>query len=198
MAVLQGMHGKVFSARVGVRRGGFSPVAALCMTLLVGLTGASSAQADEDRAIAVVDVQKVVNESIIGKAARSNLEREMQKAKVKLSALQADFEKQKGDLEKQSAVLSGAALEERREGLAKKQRDVQRTYQDMQEQLARLNDKEIKTVVDEVNTVVKEFAKDRSYEFVFERDRQAVVYAAPKLDITDEVIAKLDKKKVDL
>jgi outer membrane protein len=192
------MHGKVTRAGVGITKGVFALMVAFGATLLVGLSGLRSAQAEEDRAIAVVDVQKVVNESIIGKAARSNLEREMQKAKVKLSTLQADFEKQKSDLEKQSAVLSGPALEERREGLAKKQRDVQRTYQDLQEQLARLNDKEIKTVVDEVNSVVKELAKDRSYEFVFERDRQAVVYAAPNLDITNEVIAKLDKKKVDL
>jgi outer membrane protein len=198
VTVLQGRHGKVSRFRPGLRDKGSSPAVALIATLVAVVMATSGAQADDDRAIAVVDVQKVVNESIIGKAARSNLEREMQKAKVKLSTLQADFEKQKSDLEKQSAVLSGAALEERREGLAKKQRDVQRTYQDMQEQLARLNDKEIKTVVDEVNTVVKELAKDRSYEFVFERDRQAVVYAAPKLDITDEVIAKLDKKKVDL
>lgn len=174
----------------------------LCMACSIlacwALVSVQAAWAADAYRVAVVDVQRVVNESIIGKAARSNLEREMQKAKVKLSTLQADFEKQRGDLEKQSAVLSGAALEERREGLAKKQRDVQRTYQDIQEQLARLNDKEIKTVVDEVNTVVQELAKERSYEFVFERDRQAVVYAAPRLDITQEVIAKLDKKKVDL
>ncbi len=172
--------------------------AAVCVVSLVVSVIPGCLQAEEDKHVAIVDVQRVVNESIIGKAARSNLEREMQKAKVKLSALQADFEKQKSDLEKQSAVLSGAALEDRREGLARKQRDVQRTYQDMQEQLARLNDKEIKAVVDEVNNIVKELAKDRSYEFVFEKDRQAVVYAAPKLDITEEVIAKLDKKKVDL
>ncbi len=170
----------------------------LGLAVACGIACTGTANADDKGQIAIVDVQRVVNESIIGKAARSNLEKEMQKAKVKLSTLQADFEKQKSDLDKQSAVLSGAALEERKEALAKKQRDVQRTYQDMQEQLARLNDKEIKAVVDEVNSVVKELASDRSYEFVFEKDRQAVVYAAPNLDITQEVIAKLDKKKVDL
>jgi outer membrane protein len=162
------------------------------------VAGGDTARAEESDRIAIVDVQKVVNESIIGKAARSNLEREMQKAKVKLSNMQTDFERQKTDLEKQSSVLSGAALEDRREGLAKKQVEVQRTYQDMQEQLAKLNDKEIRKVVDEINAVVKDLAKNRSYEFVFEKDRQAVVYAASKLDITDEVIKLLDKRKVNL
>lgn len=197
MTVLQVGFWKEFGARVEGRLRGFGRVL-VGVAALASSVYSSGAWADQEAGIAIVDVQKVVNQSIIGKAARSNLEREMQKAKVKLSTLQADFEKQKSDLDKQSAVLSGAALEERRENLAKKQRDVQRMYQDMQEQLARLNDKEIKTVVDEVNKVVQELAKERSYEFVFEKDRQAVVYAAPKLDITEEVIAKLDKKKVDL
>jgi len=197
VTVLQVGFWKEFGARVEGRLRGFGRVL-VGVAALASSVYSSGAWADQEAGIAIVDVQKVVNQSIIGKAARSNLEREMQKAKVKLSTLQADFEKQKSDLDKQSAVLSGAALEERRENLAKKQRDVQRMYQDMQEQLARLNDKEIKTVVDEVNKVVQELAKERSYEFVFEKDRQAVVYAAPKLDITEEVIAKLDKKKVDL
>jgi outer membrane protein len=170
----------------------------LATGLLCADFGSNKAYAEDSPAIAVVDVQKVVNESIIGKAARSNLEREMQKAKIKLSSLQADFEKQKSDLEKQSAVLSASALEERREGLMKKQRDVQRVYQDSQEQLGKLNDKEIRGVVDQINSVVKDIAKEREFEFVFEKDRQAVVYAAPELDITQEVIALLDKKKVDL
>lgn len=169
----------------------------MCVVAAASLC-ASSAAAETAESVAVVDVQRVVNESIIGKAARSNLEREMQKAKVKISNLQADVEKQKSDLDKQSAILSGAALDEKREALMKKQRDVQRSYQDVQEQLAQLNDKEIRKVVDEINTVVKDLAKQRSYEFVFERDRQAVVFVAPRLDITQEVIKILDKKKVDL
>ena len=99
---------------------------------------------------------------------------------------------------KQSAILSGTALEERREALAKKQREVQTVYQEAQQQLASLNDKEIKKVVDQISEVVNEIADDRDFEFVFEKDRQAVIYASPRIDITQDVIKILDKKKVDL
>jgi outer membrane protein len=154
--------------------------------------------ANADEKIGIVDVQRVVNESIIGKAARSNMDSQIQKAKVKLSNLQADFEKGKADLQKQSAVLSGAALEERREGLGKKQVEVQRAYQDMQEQLAKANEKEVRKVLDEVQKVVDEIADDRDYSFIFEKDRQAVIYANPQIDITQDVVKLLDKRKVDL
>jgi outer membrane protein len=170
--------------------------AALAVVIATGLSWLSPAHAAEP--IAIVDVQKVVNESIIGKAAKSNLEREMQKAKVKLSNLQTEFEKQKGELEKQAAVMSKAALEDRKDALMKKQQEVQRAYQDSQEQLAKINDREIRKVVDEINKVVKGLADDRNYEFVFERDRQAIVYSSSRIDITQEVIKLLDKKKVDL
>jgi outer membrane protein len=148
--------------------------------------------------VAIVDVQRVVNESIIGKAARSNMESQIQKAKVKLSNLQADLEKGKADLQKQSGILSGSALEERREALGKKQLEVQRAYQDMQEQLAKTNDKEIRRVVEEVQKVVDEMADEKGYSFVFEKDRQSVVYANPQIDITQDVVKILDKRKVDL
>jgi outer membrane protein len=148
--------------------------------------------------VAIVDVQRVVNESIIGKAARSNMESQIQKAKVKLSNLQADLEKGKADLQKQSGILSGSALEERREALGKKQLEVQRAYQDMQEQLAKTNDKEIRRVVEEVQKVVDEMADEKGYSFIFEKDRQSVVYANPQIDITQDVVKILDKRKVDL
>lgn len=173
------------------------------LAVVLGLAYSAGVSAEESESagaesIAIVDVQKVVNETIIGKAAKSNLEREMQKAKVKLSNMQADFEKQKAELQKQSAILSGTALEERREALAKKQREVQTVYQEAQQQLASLNDKEIKKVVDQISEVVNEIADDRDFEFVFEKDRQAVIYASPRIDITQDVIKILDKKKVDL
>jgi Skp family chaperone for outer membrane proteins len=101
-------------------------------------------------------------------------------------------------LQKQSGVLSGSALEGRKEALAKKQRDAQKTFQDTQEELAKVNDREIRKVREEIKKVVDEVADDRGYSFVFERDRQSVVFASDRLDITVEVIQRLDKKKVDL
>jgi outer membrane protein len=194
---------RLFGRRRGYVEGVNMRSVKVVLAVVLGLAYSAGVSAEESESvgaesIAIVDVQKVVNETIIGKAAKSNLEREMQKAKVKLSNMQADFEKQKAELQKQSAILSGTALEERREALAKKQREVQTVYQEAQQQLASLNDKEIKKVVDQISEVVNEIADDRDFEFVFEKDRQAVIYASPRIDITQDVIKILDKKKVDL
>jgi len=173
-----------------------SVVSFVVAALVAWVGGIDFAQAEVS--IAIVDVQRVVNESIIGKAARSNMESQIQKAKVKLSNLQADLEKGKADLQKQSAILSGSALEERREALGKRQLEVQRAYQDMQERLAKTNDKEIRRVIEEVQKVVDEMAEQKGYSFIFEKDRQSVIYANPQIDITQDVVKILDKRKVDL
>lgn len=148
--------------------------------------------------VAVVDTQKVISESIVGKAAKNNLEGQIKKGQAKLSALKADYEKQKEALDKQSSILSGAALESRREELEKKQVEFQRAYQDIQEKIGKANEVEIAKVLEQVNEVVRDIADEKRFDFVFERDRQSVVYASEKIDITREVISILDKKKVAL
>jgi len=167
----------------------------LVFVAVVSIFGAQVAQAES---VAIVDTQKVISESIIGKAAKNNLEGQIKKGQAKLTALKSDFDKQKAELEKQSSILSGSALESRREALQKKQEDFQRAYQDIQEKLAKSNETELKKVVDQVNEVVGDLADQRGYKFVFERDRQSVLYAADRIDITDEVVKILDKKKVSL
>lgn len=171
---------------------------ALMLIAFVVSAGSPCAGALAEDQVAIVDVQRVVNNSIAGKAAKSNLESQINKAKLKLAGLKNEFEKQKAELEKQSTILSGTALDQRREALAKKQVDFQRAYQDMQQELAKANDKEIGKVIKQVNEVVKELADKRGYAFVFEKDRQSILFASNRIDITEEVVSELDKRKVDL
>jgi Skp family chaperone for outer membrane proteins len=70
--------------------------------------------------------------------------------------------------------------------------------QDLQDDLARKNDAEISKVIEQISLVVKELAKAKGYTFVFERDKQLVVYSSERIDITPEVVEALDKKKVAL
>jgi len=167
------------------------------VSLVVALVGGLVTEA-RAQSVAIIDTQKIISESIIGKAAKNNLEGQIKKGQAKLAALKADFEKQRGELEKQSAILSGAALQSRREDLQKKQLEFQKAYEEIQEKLSKANDAEIAKVLKQINEVVEELAEERDYNFVFERDRQAVLYSSEKLDITEDVVKILDKKKVAL
>jgi outer membrane protein len=169
------------------------------LLLILGLMGAIvGSRASYAAEVAVVDTQKVLNESIIGKAARSNLEGRIKKAQAKLVQLKGDFEKQRDDLAKQSNILHGSALDAKKEALQKKQVEIQRVAQDAQEELARANEQEISKVVAQIGEVVQEVAKERNFTFVFEKDKQTVLYASDRIDISADVVKILDKKKVAL
>ncbi len=168
----------------------------LLSLLAIAVCGSSSGALAAD--IAIVDTQKVLNECVIGKAARANLEARVKSAQAKLTQLKTDFEKQRADLAKQSTVLSGSALEARKEALSKKQVELQRAAQDSQEQLAKVNEQEVSKVVSQIGEVVQELAKDRNFTFVFEKDKQTVLYASDRIDISADVVKILDKKKVAL
>lgn len=148
--------------------------------------------------VAVVDVQRVVNESIIGKAAKKNVEIVVSESKVKLSALQSDLQRRTSELDKQASILSKAALEERREVLAKQQRELQRKYQDLQEEIGRRNNDELSRVVKQITDAIEQLAEEKGYVAVFEKDKRVVVYTSPRLDVTDTVIKSLDSKKIAL
>ena len=146
--------------------------------------------------IYVVDMQRVISESVMGKAAKNTLEAEIKKREGQLQKLSGDLKALKGDLEKQAALLSPEALKEKRESLEKKEREFQRTFQDQREEIGKKNNEEIGKVVKQIDLVVQEIAKERGYRFIMERDSRVVIYADKRLDLTDEVVEALDSKKV--
>jgi len=175
----------------------YRPMKTMLSLLLVAITLAAPSLAFGE-AVAIVDTQWVLNQSIVGKAARSNLEGRVKKAQAALGQRKADFDKERVALEKQAKILSGSALESKKEALGKKQVELQRAYQDAQEELAKANEQEIGKVVGEIQAAVKEVAKERNLSFVFEKDRQTVLYASDRIDISADVVKILDKKKVAL
>lgn len=152
----------------------------------------------QSSSIAIIDMQRVIDQSIIGKAARSNVEVEAKKSQAKIGQLKSEFEKGRADLEKQATLLSGSALDDRREQLVKRQRELERVAQDARDDLMRRNSAQIGRVVQEIDGIVKSLAQQRRYTFIFEKDQQTILYADQRLDITDEVIKTLDQKKVAL
>lgn len=175
---------------------GVAFVIALAALTVAALPVAAAESASDQ--IYVVDMQRVINESVIGKAARSNLESDAKKGQGKLEKLKQEVMGLRQSLEKQGSLLSSEAMQGKAESLGKKERELGRALQDQREELARKNNQEIKKVVDEIDKVVRELAKKKGYRFIIERDQQFVVYAEKDLDLTDEVISILDDKKVGL
>ena len=164
--------------------------------LFAFLVCAVQVSAESGTKIGIIDVQKVIDKSVAGKAAKNNIESEVSKGRAKLAQLKSDFDKEKADLEKQSSLLSGSALADKRDSLGKKERSYGRMAQDIEEDIVKKNDAQMAKIVAEIDNVIKEMAKTGEYNFIFEKERQFIVYANADLDISDKVIEELDRRKI--
>lgn len=165
------------------------------LSLVVTALCAASAWASEP--VYVVDVQKVINESIVGKAARSNMELEIKKREGPLKKLQNDVEALRKDFEKQASLLSQDALKAKKSQIDSKERELQEEFQKSRGELSKMNNDEIAKVVKDIDAIVKALSAEKGYKMVLEKDSRFVVYADPEFDLTQTVVEKLNSKKLD-
>jgi outer membrane protein len=148
--------------------------------------------------IYVVDIQKIINESVIGKAARNSIEEDIGKKRLVLEKMKLEIDKVKEETQKQATLLSPEALQNKQEQMRKKQTDLERAYEDQREEIARKNSESMGNVVREIRAAIKKIAEQNNYKLILEKDMNVVVYINAKYDISMDVVKLLDSEKVGL
>ena len=88
--------------------------------------------------------------------------------------------------------MSGSALEEKQGELRKKERTLRVALEDQRDVIARKNRTEIGKVVSKIDGIIKEMGSSGKYGVIIDADPRLVLFYDKKLDISDEVISKLD------
>ena len=161
------------------------------------LTGFVSAESTAG-VVRIVSIQKILNDSLVGKASRKDLEVEVKKTQLKLEGLKADLGKMQQAYESKAAVLSEDARVKNIKELQNKQQALEISLQESQAELAKKQDDAIGKVVIEVKSILDEIATKEKIDFVLGEADRLVVYATPNLDLTDRVIKILDDRKLNL
>ncbi|NMC62191.1 MAG: OmpH family outer membrane protein [SAR324 cluster bacterium] len=162
----------------------------------VSFFGISSAAMAASGKILVVDMQRVISESIMGKAAQSDLQAEAKKKEVRLQQRSNQVKEMSEQVEKQASLLSKDALEQKKQEVMKKQKELERSLADERQEMAKMRDSSLMKVVTEAKKVVNEVAAQKGAIVVVEKDPQVVLYVNDELDITPEVLKALDSKKL--
>lgn len=163
---------------------------AAVVVALVCLAGAARA---EGLKIAVIDVNKILNESDAGRAAKKKMEERYLELKKKIDAMQEEARKMKEDLDKQKILLGKEKLKEREDALAGKVAELrqltQESEREMQTRQADLTRDVLKTIETEVDRVVAE----EKIDLLLERSG-GVIHVNPSLDITAKVLDLVNKR----
>ena len=164
----------------------------MCLAMMVAML-AAAAVARADAKIAVVDVQRVIDDSEKGKQARELLKRKFEQEKAVLEKQGKEISVLKEDLDKQAPVLTPEKREEREVDLRQRIKDFNRLKKDRQDEFNAKQMEVLRQVMVKVMEVIAEIGKEGGYTAVLDGTNGPVLYAAEGVDITDMVIQRFNQ-----
>ncbi len=154
--------------------------------------GAAPRIARAQQKIGFVDLQRALNEVEEGKAAKAALKREFDQKQKLLDDRKAEFDKARADFEKQSSVMSDEARREKQADLEKKGMELQGLFVQLQKELSEREREATRGIFDKMHAIVRELADQEGFSIVIQAE--ALVYAAPSLDITNELVRRYNAR----
>ena len=144
--------------------------------------------------IAYVDLQKALNLSKAGAQAKSDIAAQAKELENEFKIKEGEFLKLKSELEKQAALLSDSAKQEKIKEYQKSVGELQRFKQDAQRKLQQEDQKRTQLILKDLSAILQKFGKDGRYTMILERSEGGVVYVAESIDdLTDKLIKAYDK-----
>lgn len=164
----------------------FSAITAWAL-LALGIAVSAPAWAQELK-IGYVNSERVLRESAPARAAQTKLEAEFGRRERELTDQTNRLRTAADRLERDAPTLSEAERTRRQRELVEQDRDLQRKRREFQEDLNQRRNEELSAVVERANRVIKQIFDSERYDVIL----QEVVFASPRVDITDKVIRALD------
>ena len=155
----------------------------LAAVLFLGL--AMSAQAEVR--IGFVNAQRIINDSPQAVKAKKKLEKEFEKRDQDLSRLAKQLQTMQEGLEKNAPTMAETERRNKEREFNELSREFQRKQREFREDLNLRQNEEMAAIYERVNKVIKQVAEAEKFDLIV----QEVVYASPKIDITEKVIKSL-------
>ncbi|MES2503987.1 MAG: OmpH family outer membrane protein [Myxococcota bacterium] len=158
------------------------------LMILTALFAACNLQAEMK--IAVIDLEKTVNNVTDGQAAKVKLQEEFKKKQELLDSKQAELKKLQESFQSKAAVMTEQARQEKGMELQTKFGEAQQLYATMQEEMVKKQRDVMGDIIKKANPIIQDIAKAEGYSVVLNKNEATVLYVTPELDITNTVIKR--------
>jgi outer membrane protein len=146
----------------------------------------------EGAKIAFVVLQRIVNESAEGKAASGQIQALQAKKANELTEKNKQLQGLQQKLEKEGAVLNATAQADVSKQIEKLQVDIQRFTQDAQQEIQDLQNNLQAQFQQKIDPILAQVGQEKGLHFIFNGPDSGLVWADLGLDISGEIIKKLD------
>ena len=160
--------------------------------LMVVLLAAGLTSCNEQKT-AYVDTSKLIQEYKEMKEVEADFTAKSDSIKGELDTMAQDFQKEVQDYQANMNSMSVDKRKETEQNLMRKQQMIQQQQQMRGNQLREESDTVIDSIVSKVKDYVKDYGKENGYTYIFGSNESAnIMYAKDGLDITDEILEKLN------
>jgi outer membrane protein len=144
--------------------------------------------AEESFRIAVIDPNRIVEESPQYEAARNLLSAEAQDRETELTSQQEDIDRLEARLERDGALMRADEVTRLQNDIRARERRLRYAREELQADFA-LRQSDLRTkLVKQVEEVVEQVAKENGIDLILS---EGVVYSSARVNISDEVIDRL-------
>jgi outer membrane protein len=159
-------------------------VVASALTVVFLLVG--SAWGADVAKIGIVDVQRVLETSKAGQAARAQIKANIDRMEADMKKRGAEFEELQKQFERNAAVMSQEKREQTRRDMQIKQLDFQQLQKKYKGDLKELEQQLLDRIQKDVLNLIDEIGKKEGYLLIV--NKVAVLYNPTAIDITDRLI----------
>ena len=142
--------------------------------------------------VAVIDVERLVRDSALGKEAFSRVKKINDDKKAEADKLQKELR----DLEQRLADQGQSLNEDRREQLQKQYQEKAIDFKSFQEKASRDLDqaqkKELAELERRVFPIISQLGKERGFTLIFNKFQSGLVFADDAADITEDVLKRFN------
>jgi outer membrane protein len=159
----------------------------LVVLIAAGLTGCN------EQKTAYVDTTRLIQEYSEMQEVEAEFTTKSDRVKAELDSVARGFQMEVQEYQTNMNTMTTAQRQETEERLMRKQQSIQQQQQQMGNQLRMESDEVIDSIVEKVKEYVREYGKENGYTYIFGSNESAnIMYAEDGLDITEEVLEKLN------
>ncbi len=155
------------------------------------LLAVSAGAAAAEYKLGFVNSERLFREAAPAKRAQQKLEKEFAQRDADIQKMTRQARDLQALLEKDGVTMSESDRRNKERDLANLTRDLQRAQREFREDLNLRRNEELANVQERANKVIQQIAEAEKFDLIVQ---EPVIYASPRIDITDKVIKALADK----
>ena len=144
--------------------------------------------------IGYVNMQQVLEESKLGKLAQGTLKEKFGPRSEEFAKEEAAVRQQAATLERDKPLMSKDQISKKEAELKDKMDALQKQFSGVQQELAKEQQKLAQAIIGPAQEAVQALSKEKKMSVVFERSQAGLLFIDEGLDMTKEVIKRMDER----